>query len=97
MEPLLVLGTDLKSSELPTDGNVLFNKIFDAKIYTTGDYGVPANSEERNKIFDKIALESDAYPIPVGGSNALGTWGYIEKWSEMEKQGLLNTTKNIFG
>ena len=42
------------------------------------------------------ALELEAYAIPVGGSNRLGTWGYIQKWEEWQLSGVLDQTKNIF-
>ena len=42
------------------------------------------------------ALELEAYDIPVGGSNRLGTWGYIQKWEEWQLSGVLDQTKNIF-
>ena len=37
-----------------------------------------------------------AYAIPVGGSNRLGTWGYIQKWEEWQSSGILDDAKNIF-
>ena len=41
------------------------------------------------EVLTKISEQENAYQIPVGGSNALGAWGYIEKWDEMAQQGLL--------
>merc|ERR1712130_677848 len=58
-----------------------------------GDYG-PNSSVEA--ILAKISEQENAYQIPVGGSNALGAWGYIEKWEEMTNQGILDEKANIF-
>ena len=50
----------------------------------------------RSEVFGEKTMELGAYPIPVGGSNRLGTWGYVQKWDEWVKDGLLQTTRNIF-
>jgi len=73
LKPILLLKTATKSSDLPTEGNVLFDKIFGAKIYTTGDYGDTGMANVK-QIFSKIAKDENAYQIPVGGSNHLGSW-----------------------
>jgi D-cysteine desulfhydrase len=38
---------------------------------------------------------SNPYPIPVGGSNALGTWGYIEGVNELIQQQLVSAGRGI--
>lgn len=96
LTPILLLKTSLKSSELPSEGNVLFDKIFDAKIHTMGDYKSEFTADDVTSVYNKISESENAYQIPVGGSNHLGSWGYIEKWSELMSQGLLTDAKNIF-
>jgi len=90
LNPSVVLGTTTEASNLPIEGNIIFNKFVGANIYT-----VPRGMT-RSEIFGEKTLELGAYPIPVGGSNRLGTWGYIQKWDEWVNDGLLQVKRNIF-
>ena len=38
---------------------------------------------------------SNPYVIPVGGSNPLGSWGYIEAFRELQEQGALEQFTDI--
>ena len=61
-----------------------------------GDYKSEFTADDVTSVYNKISESENAYQIPVGGSNHLGSWGYIEKWSELMSQGLLTDAKNIF-
>ena len=71
-------------------GNILFDRIVDSHIYTVtpGEYGRFGS----NMLIDRLCSalqekeEGSVYPIPVGGSNALGTWGYIAGVNEVLDQ-----------
>lgn len=68
-------------------GNILFDRIIGAKIYTCtpGEYGRVGSKELVKRVCSDIEskMSRKAYPIPVGGSNGLGTWGYIEGVNEI--------------
>ena len=71
-------------------GNILFDRLVGAKIYTCtpGEYGRVGSKALVESLCKDLTTESDSkvYPIPVGGSNALGTWGYIEAVDEIKSQ-----------
>ena len=83
-------GKDKKPEELPTDGNVIFDRLFKAEIHTRPD------GASRDEFGRELAKERNAYFVPTGGSTDLGSWGYIQKWVELEQQGHLETKRNIF-
>lgn len=90
LNPSVVLGTSLEPNELPIEGNVIFDKFVGANIFT-----VPRGMT-RAEVYAEKTMELDAYAIPVGGSNRVGTWGYIEKWNEWLQDGVLDKPNNIF-
>ena len=98
LEPHLILRTkranevEKRKEEDPFGyvGNVLFDRMAGATIHTCtpGEYGrvgseglIDAVSEDL-----KEKKQRKAYKIPVGGSNGLGTWGYIEAVDEFMHQ-----------
>ena len=50
----------------------------------------------RDEFGKQLAKERNAYFVPTGGSTELGSWGYIQKWAELEQQGHLETKRSIF-
>lgn len=77
-----------KSQEVINQGNLLLDKIFDAKIHfcTPEEY-----RDNRDQIMITIAQDSISngekmYIIPEGGSNALGSMGYYDAMKEIVKQ-----------
>lgn len=90
LNPSVVLGTSLEPDKLPIEGNVIFDNFVGANIFT-----VPRGLT-RAEVYAEKTTELDAYAIPVGGSNRVGTWGYIEKWDEWLLDGVLDKPKNIF-
>ncbi|GFH52986.1 tryptophan synthase beta subunit-like PLP-dependent enzyme [Chaetoceros tenuissimus] len=70
-------------------GNILFDRIVGANIHTCtpGEYGRFGSNELVDRVCKELSAEDKkVYPIPVGGSNALGTWGYIEAVGELKSQ-----------
>jgi len=101
LTPHLILRTK-RANEVEKDkeqdafgyvGNILFDRIAGATIHTCtpGEYGrvgsqglieaVSQDLESRDSVEKK-----KVYKIPVGGSNGLGTWGYIEGVEELLNQ-----------
>jgi len=85
----LILRSD--SKDLPTDGNVFIDRLMDASIKL-----VPSKeyySKGSNGLLDELAVElrkagKHPYVIPVGGSNEIGCFGYIECFSEIINSGI---------
>ena len=79
------------------NGNVLLNRMFGAKLHVFDREELAAQSfgelKGRTAAMAKVAHDMGpdrkAYSIPVGGSNAVGTWGYIEAFHELLKQSQL--------
>lgn len=66
------------------DGSVVYGKEMKGLKQKMEDYG------------EKLKAEgSTPYLIPVGGSNSVGTWGYIEAFREMMEQGVLENFDDI--
>jgi D-cysteine desulfhydrase family pyridoxal phosphate-dependent enzyme len=106
LEPHLILRTtraddiQSKKDEIGYIGNILFDRMVGSTIYccTPGEYGRLGSQ----KIVDRLAryLEEndpeqrgEPYQIPVGGSNGLGTFGYLiaveeilSQWKDVDQQ-----------
>ena len=73
--------SDLKNT---MQGNLFIDMLLGAKIHTC----TPEQYENRNEMMTEIGLEYQArgakvYQIPEGGSNALGSFGYVEEALEL--------------
>jgi len=92
LDPYLILRTrgeidnNIHSSLI---GNLLFDKMVGAqiKLVTTEEY----SDIGQEKLLDILCkqLENEGripYSIPVGGSNIIGVWGYIDAIEEIRKQ-----------
>ena len=91
LKPALVLRTKKVNDNriLGFTGNLLINRMMGSIIYTCtpGEYGRLGS----NKLLDMASEDMRSkglspYSIPVGGSNAVGTWGYIEAVNELRQQ-----------
>ena len=76
--------------ELGFEGNILFDRMLGSTIYTCtpGEYGRLGSNQLVERVCDYIA-ENDGgkpYAIPVGGSNGVGSWGYINAVDELMNQ-----------
>lgn len=71
-------------------GNILFDRMVGSSIYTCtpGEYGRVGSKQLLARLCAHLEETSGdkVYPIPVGGSNGLGTWGYIEGVDELLSQ-----------
>jgi len=101
VQPNLILRTkstetaQSESKQLGITGNILFDRIVGANIYTCspGEYGrigsVPLVQRLCRYLEESSSVDTrrkKVYEIPVGGSNGLGTWGYIAAVEEIMTQ-----------
>jgi D-cysteine desulfhydrase len=100
LEPHLILRTERANDiqKAPSEaegglgyaGNILFDRLVGSRIYTCtpGEYGRIGSRALLSRLCDHVEKTSDGkvYPIPVGGSNGLGTWGYIDGVDEVLSQ-----------
>ena len=93
LEPHLILRTK-RANELADfgyTGNILMDRMVGSRIYTCspGEYGRVGSNELVKRVCAYIESQSNAnksYPIPVGGSNGLGSFGYIHGVEELLQQ-----------
>lgn len=92
LEPHLILRTKRVSDKknFGYTGNILFDRMVGSTIYTCtpGEYGRVGSNEIVKRVCDYIESSESkrAYAIPVGGSNGLGSWGYINGVDELMEQ-----------
>lgn len=77
----------LDPQKAPLEGNVLLDRLVGAEIRLI----TPATYRDRNAVMASAAAELRAagkrpYVIPEGGSNGLGSLGYVEAMSEVRRQ-----------
>ena len=83
----LILRED--SSATSFTGNLLFDRLVGATIHTVSRKQYAAHGSEKLLLAVKEKLLAEGrkpYLIPVGGSNALGTWGYLLAMEELKQQ-----------
>ena len=76
-----------RAQPLALEGNVLLDRLAGAELRFVS----PAEYRQRNGILEQVRAESDdrglpAYIIPEGGSNGLGSLGYVEAMREVRGQ-----------
>lgn len=97
LEPHLILrSSKANDGDLGLTGNLLIDRMVGSQIYmcTPGEYGRIGSTELVSRLCTNLKEEGlSPYPIPVGGSNGIGTWGYIRgvdellyQWKEMLPQ-----------
>eukprot|EP00527_Entomoneis_sp_CCMP2396_P007761 CAMPEP_0198144928 /NCGR_PEP_ID=MMETSP1443-20131203/19633_1 /TAXON_ID=186043 /ORGANISM="Entomoneis sp., Strain CCMP2396" /LENGTH=420 /DNA_ID=CAMNT_0043808423 /DNA_START=122 /DNA_END=1384 /DNA_ORIENTATION=- len=102
MEPHLILRTKKADSTTTTSvknggndnlsdlvGNVLIDRMVGSHIYTCtpGEYGRIGSQQIVERLAKHLtSLGKKPYQIPVGGSNGLGSWGYIHGVEELVQQ-----------
>ena len=75
--------------DLGLTGNLLIDRMVGSKIYTCtpGEYGRVGSSELVHRLCAHLKETGRRpYAIPVGGSNGLGSWGYINGVEELLRQ-----------
>ncbi|MGN0003816.1 MAG: D-cysteine desulfhydrase family protein [Sphingobacterium composti] len=85
IELFLKKSVPLKESSYFENGNIILNNIVNTTIHEVKD------NESAYKAIEKRIIElkkegSRPYLIPIGGSNALGTLGYVDCYFEILKQ-----------
>lgn len=95
LEPHLILRTPDKD-DVGTVGNLLMDRMVGSHIYTCtpGEYGRLGSDVLVQRVADAVERQTQhkVYRIPVGGSNAIGTWGYLQAVEEVLQQ---TTTMSI--
>jgi len=100
MDPHLILRTRRANAvregkdDFGSVGNILIDRMIGSKIYTCtpGEYGRIGSDQLVERVCKTLQSTSGPfgpvkpYGIPVGGSNAVGTWGYINGVEEMLEQ-----------
>lgn len=84
MQSVLILRTDDPTKPPPPTGNILLDRLVGAELVWISR----AAWRDRNRLLaeqaDKIrAAGGTPYIVPEGGSNALGSWGYIRAMREL--------------
>ena len=83
-------GDEEDDEDLGLVGNLLVDRILQSRIYTctTGEYGRLGSVELIQRLARHLQSSQGKKPycIPVGGSNGLGSWGYIEGVQELLEQ-----------
>lgn len=80
---------DNNQNDLGLIGNLLVDRMVGSQIYTCtpGEYGRIGSNELIARLCTLLRDNGrKPYPIPVGGSNGLGTWGYINAVQEIISQ-----------
>ena len=102
LEPHLILRTkradpiQKQEENIGYTGNILFDRMVGSTIYTCtpGEYGRLGSRELVSRLCQHLKDNSEEssqssgepYAIPVGGSNGVGTWGYINGVDELMQQ-----------
>ena len=85
-----ILDAPKNGSEIGIVGNVLYDRMVGSTIFTCtpGEYGRIGSQQLVARVCQHLEQDSGnkPYPIPVGGSNGIGTWGYIEGVKELLEQ-----------
>jgi len=85
----LILRTPDTENDPGLIGNLLLNRMVGAKIQlvSSGTYARIGHHRLVQQVVNQLQQEGkNPYPIPVGGSNGLGTWGYLEAIREVIEQ-----------
>ncbi|XP_022093834.1 bifunctional D-cysteine desulfhydrase/1-aminocyclopropane-1-carboxylate deaminase, mitochondrial-like isoform X2 [Acanthaster planci] len=100
LEPHLLLRSPVSDpAEVTCSGNMLLNRLVGAHVYL-----MPRKSQfagdikpRLDQLVQKIKEETgeSAYPIPIGGSTAVGLYGYLEGFAELQRQGVVEKFTDI--
>lgn len=89
MEPHIILRTDSLPSQLGIEGNLLIEHIIGCKVWlaTLSDWRKHGSDKLVEHISSKLRKDGlHPYSIPVGGSNNIGIWGYLDAMDELARQ-----------
>ena len=88
LDPHLILRGPKGEADSLT-GNLLFDQLVGAKIYpvTAAEYGEAGQEKLCGELAERLRKEGRRpYVVPVGGSNAVGVWGYMNFVRELMEQ-----------
>ncbi len=81
LESVLIFGgQEIKDIQ----GNMVLDKLLNTKWHFSGELDREEKLKEVSKEYEAQGLRT--YPIPLGGSNALGAMGYVEGGIELARQ-----------
>lgn len=89
LQPHLILRTRNAENDLGLTGNLLVDRTVGSQIYTCtpGEYGRVGSDALVARLCQHLTEQGHRpYAIPVGGSNGLGSWGYINGVEELLEQ-----------
>lgn len=95
MNPHLILRTKKSNLSDKYTGNILLDRMLGSNLYTCtpGEYGRIGSHALVERLCAHLGKQKNPdestkkpYAIPVGGSNGLGTWGYIDAVQEVSEQ-----------
>jgi D-cysteine desulfhydrase len=87
LQPVLLLRTPDPAAPPAVVGNLLLNRLVGAEVR----FITPAQYRERERLMADMAVEfaargKQAYVIPEGGSNGVGSFGYVTALEELNEQ-----------
>jgi D-cysteine desulfhydrase len=91
MDAHLVLRSSTPHTPPALEGNVLINRLVGAQMHFVplGPY-VSTLRPAMEELAQSLQQEGRRpYLIPVGGSNVLGLWGYMDAWARWIQDGVL--------
>ncbi|XP_050416815.2 uncharacterized protein LOC126830470 [Patella vulgata] len=96
---LLLIVNEHDESKISIEGNMLLNCLSAAKMYIVqksqvGKAGLTPKFENLRQHI-KLTTGEKCYTIPVGGSNEVGVFGYIEAFREMMNQNVCERFDDI--
>ena len=83
---ILIDMVDNDSNDYATNGNVLLDRLFGACIHTVRGDG--AGAKLAAVLDEHRTAGRKAYVVPIGGSNAVGSLGYVEAFAEISQQAM---------
>jgi D-cysteine desulfhydrase len=90
LEPFLILRVPNNGGEdIGSVGNLLFSRMIEANIrtVTSEDFETPLGYELLEELAAELRAQGrNPYIIPMGGSNFIGSWGYLNAVDEMQQQ-----------
>lgn len=87
LEPHILLRTQEPNEDPGLVGNLMLDRMVDAQIHLINHEQYKERSHYLQKVAEKLRQQGHKpYIIPEGGSNGLGSWGYIEAVNEILEQ-----------
>ncbi|XP_072049277.1 uncharacterized protein [Amphiura filiformis] len=92
LQPYLLLRSPPDPGNHVSVGNALLNRLIGSHLYL-----IPQKAQQATEIMPRMKQlsaklksekEEDAYIVPIGGSSAIGLYGYLEGFNELMTQGV---------